>query len=184
MTNSPRSTPRWIVARLGEDLNWWIDQTSDELGTEPGRLGLLDPTQVAHLMQALDGYRPYGLDPEQVSQAFQTYSIESELDDQRVRVSRCDESIYNTSEKLFAFPLDEEEGTGPYAKLLVSLSAARIRMLNRTHDYAHACTEDEMYEELDATDSDRFFSDESLHPFEEISEILQWKPAEWDDPES
>jgi hypothetical protein len=38
-----------------------------------------------------------------------------------------------------------------------------------------------MREELDALDRDRYFSSENIHCFEQINEILQWSPAEWDE---
>ena len=41
-----------------------------------------------------------------------------------------------------------------------------------------------MCNEVNALDSDRYFCDEALHAFDEINEILCWKPAEWDDIES
>ena len=43
------------------------------------------------------------------------------------------------------------------------------------------CTEDEMFAELEALDAERYFNDEVIHCFEQLNEILEWKPAEWDD---
>lgn len=184
MTEDPHTTPRWIVAILRDDFNWWTEQTSEEMGVPRMQQGLLDPGQIAHLTRELDAYREYGIDPEVFTNAFQTYRIESELDDQRVRLTRSDENIYNTGEKLFALPLGNEEGSGAYFRLVDMLSVARVQMLNRTHHYVRDCTEEDMYQELNAIDADRFFSDQSLHVFEELNEILQWRPAEWEDSES
>jgi hypothetical protein len=82
---------------------------------------------------------------------------------------------------VFAVPIVGEDGGGPYYDFLEALSAARVRMLNATHHYAQPCTELEMFEELDGLDHDRYFSMESIHAFDEINEILQWSPAEWDE---
>ena len=40
---------------------------------------------------------------------------------------------------------------------------------------------DEMEDELRALDADRYFSDDTIHVFDELTEILDWSPAEWDD---
>lgn len=181
---TPQETrPEWLVVRLEDDLHWWMEESSQELPSVTRERGLLDPRQVAHLTQTLDGYRAYGFRPELLADAFQAYAIESELSDGRVRLRLVDESIYNTSEQLFALPLVAEEGAGRYSEFLEALAAARIRLLNSTHEYARDCAEDDMYEELDALENDRFFSAETVHAFVEITEILEWKPAEWDDPE-
>ena len=42
----------------------------------------------------------------------------------------------------------------------------------------------EREKELDTLDRDRYFALENIHTFDEINEILQWRPAEWDDSSS
>jgi hypothetical protein len=37
-----------------------------------------------------------------------------------------------------------------------------------------------MQEELETLDHDRYFNGDSLHVFDEINQILEWQPAEWD----
>ena len=172
------------MARLGEDLNWWLADSLEVPEVELAPHAVLDPRQVAHLTQVLDQYRPYGFRPEALTDAFATYTADAELDDQRVRLVASAENIYNTSEQLFALPLYEEEGSGPYYRLLDLLSRARVRLLNQTRRYAHECTVEEMCEEVNGLDSDRYFCDEDIHAFDEINEILEWKPAEWDESES
>ncbi len=181
MADPTQTPPQWITVRLGDDLNWWVESTSD--GPTAGDLvhGVLDPRQVAHLTQALDVYRPYGFRPEQFAEAFQVYLPESELEENQLRLVSANDTIYNTAEKLFAMPHTQSDGEGIYEAFLESLAAAHIRLLNSTHDYVQDCTEEDMFDELDAVDNDRYFSAEQLHVFDEISEILHWKPAEWDD---
>lgn len=176
--------PEWIIVRLEDDLHWWMKEGSQDLPSVTAERGLLDPRQVAHLTQVLDAYRGYGFRPQLLAEAFQAYAVEAELADGRARLRRVDESIYNTSEQLFALPLVGEEGSGRYSEFLDALAAARIQLLNSTHQYVRECSAEEMYEELDALDNDRYFNTDTLHAFVEISEILEWKPAEWDDPES
>jgi len=180
-----RPTPlRWITVRLGDDFNWWLQDTSAELTADTRGRGILDPRQVAHLIEALDEYRPYGLRPKSLAEAFQLFELESEISEGVLRLAATDASVFAEGAQLFALPLIADEGEGPYYDLLDAIGAARIRKINATHHYARDCTEDEMQEELGALDADRYFADESIHAFDEISEILEWSPAEWDDSSS
>jgi hypothetical protein len=83
-------------------------------------------------------------------------------------------------------PLDIEqelEENGSYPEFLEQLERWRVRHLNRTRHYAKDVDEFEMEDELRTADTDRYFSGEAAHVFEEIREILEWAPAEWDDSE-
>jgi hypothetical protein len=177
-----QTPPRWIVVRLGADQNWWLDETSDQPQPAMPARGVLNPEQVAHLIEALDEYRAHGYRSEQFESAFQAFALQSELSDGRLRLAATNENIFDTAAQLFALPVINEDGTGAYSDLLEAIGAARIRKLNATHHYARNATELEMFEELDALDADRYFSDEDIHVFDEISEILEWSPAEWDEP--
>lgn len=182
---TPEDTgPRWITVRLGEDFNWWLHDTSDERPAQTHVAGILDPRQVAHLIEALDSYLGHGLSRRQVAAAFQSFRMESELEEGVLRLAATKASLLEEPGQLFAVPRLKEEGSGPYYDFLNALSGARVRYLNATHHYARACTEDEMQDELDTLDSDRYFGAEAIHPFDEINEILEWSPAEWDDAET
>jgi len=184
MAQEKPTPPKWIVARLGADLNWWLDETSTDIyWGEHGR-GLLDPRQVAFLAEAVDEYLPFGLSRPVLDAAFQLYEVASELDDDRLRLAPVDHADFTAGEQLFALPLIDDDETGDYYDFLDAISLARIRKLNATHHYARDCTEYEMQEELDALDRDRYIAAENIHSFDEISEILQWSPAEWDEPGS
>lgn len=173
--------PRWIIVRLSDDLNWWLDEASDEIYWAVGGRSILDPHQVNHLIEVLDQYRLYGFRREQLASAFQVFAMQSELSDGRLRLAPTNESLFDTGGQLFALPLIAEEGTGAFYDLLDAIGDARVRLLNATHHYVRDCTDLDMYEELDALDQDRFFSAESIHAFDEITEILEWSPAEWED---
>jgi hypothetical protein len=183
MTKGKPTPPQWIVARLGDDMNWWLAESSiDIYWGESGR-GLLDPRQVAYLSEMLDEYQPYGFRRQLLNDAFQLFQLESELDDDRLRLAPADQDEFDAGgDQIFALPLIDDEETGPYCDLLDAISAARIRKLNATHDYVSDCTEMEMQEELDALDRDRYLASENIHCFDEMNEILQWSPAEWDEP--
>lgn len=181
MKTDPSETPRWIAARLGEDFNWWLDQTSESFQPDGRHCGLLDPKQVSHLLETLQEYRPYGFRQQQLVNAFQVFRLESEIAEDHLRLASTDESIYKATKETFALPILGQDGEGPYHDFLDALSAARIGRLNATHQYVKECTELDMNEELNALDTDRYLGSESIHAFDEIIEILQWSPAEWDD---
>jgi hypothetical protein len=184
MTTGKPTPPQWIIAGLGADSNWWlVEASSDAYPSETPR-GLLDPRQLSYLLELLDEYQPYGYRRQLLSAAFQLFQAESELDDDRLRLAPVSGDLFDSSGRLFALPLVGDEGTGPYYEFIDAITTARIRRLNTTHHYACACTDLEMQEELDALDRDRYFASENIHCFDEINEILQWSPAEWDDSSS
>jgi hypothetical protein len=175
------SAPQRITAKLGEDFNWWIASTD---GDAPHAQGVLDPRQVAHLVQTLAEYRRFGYPPEQLAGAFQAYRLDAEISEGEVRLAAADQNLLEEAGELFALPLVGDEQDGPYFDFVEAVRAARIRQLNATHRFAHECTVDEMTEELDLLDTDRYFSEETIHAFNELNEILEWSPAEWDESSS
>jgi hypothetical protein len=174
------NAPQRITARIGDDLNWWIESADGKTYAR----GVLDPRQVAHLVQTLDEYRRFGYRPEQVAGAFQAYRLDAEISEGVVRLALVDESVFEEVGEYFALPVLDSEESGPYFEFLDAISAARIRRLNATHHYARNCTADEMIEELNALESDRYFSEDTIHAFDELNEILEWSPAEWDESSS
>jgi len=157
---------QWIVVRLGDDLNWWLDQTSDDIQPARDSRGVLD--------------RAFGLHQKHIDNAFHLFALESEVADGALRLAPAGETLLTAGPDMFAVPNITGEDEGPYYTFLEAVSAARIRRLNATHRYTQPCTEFEMHEELDAIDSDRYFGNESIHTFDEINEMLEWSPAEWD----
>jgi hypothetical protein len=183
----PLSTqePQQIIVRLGEDFNWWLSPTPGEAPiAAPLNRGVLDPRQVRHLIEQLEEYRADGVTPEEFAQAFQFYAVDAELAEGILQLERSAPDLPGEGGDLFALPVVDEDGDGRYVDFLDALSEAHVRKLNATHHYARPCTADEMRDELEAVDRDRFFSAEIIHVFEEINQILEWRPAEWDDPES
>lgn len=169
--------PQWIVARLGEDFNWWVESTSLDVQPPKANRAVLDPRQVAHLVQLLEDYRPHGFQRELLDAAFTWLTLENEIEEGRVRLARND----GETAELFALPVIDADGDGPYYDFLDAVIAARVRHLNATHGYLTDCTAEELTAEVELLAADRYFSDESRHCFDEINEILEWEPAEWDD---
>jgi len=97
------------------------------------------------------------------------FQLESELDDDRLRLAPVDQGEFTAGEQLFALPLIDDDETGAYYDFIDAISAAHIRKLNATHDYVRDCTELEMQEELDALDRDRYVAAENIHCFDAIN---------------
>lgn len=180
------SLPRWLIIELGEDLNWWVVETSKSRHPAPFDQGVLDPRQVAYLVSTLAEYQPLGYRPEQLAAAFRVYERQAEAGNGRLRLVASQQDITAAAAvELFALPVPpDDDGGGAYFTLLEMLTTARIRHLNATHAYAAPCTTDEMFDELDAVNADRYFGGVVQHVFDEINEILEWRPAEWSDPDS
>ena len=126
-------------------------------------------------------YQSHGLRLRQFNDAFRPYALAGELGEGLVRLEAVRASLLDDPE-LFAWPVREADGEGPYADFLDALVAARVRQLNATHQYARNCVVEDLREELDSLDHDRYFSTEAIHPFDELTEILDWHPADWDEP--
>ncbi len=166
-----------LVVRLGEDFNWWLAPATDPTIARVAQHGVLDPRQVRELLEQLPQYHVHGLDPQWFDRAFRLFAMDAEIGEGSLRLVASDKGG-----EAFALPVLDEDGDGPYQDFLDALAVARVRCLNAERHYARACTVDEMWEELDALDRDRYFSAEIIHAFDQINEILQWSPAEWDQP--
>lgn len=164
-----------ITVRLGEDLNWWV-QSNGDTGVAQG---VLDPRQVTHLKDVLDAYRPFGYQPQWFAAAFWWYRLDTELPEGRLRLVAAEDEA-----GVFALPMTGGDEESPYLEFLEAIRDARVRKLNAENHYIRDCTEEEMIEELSLIDADRYFSADVIHVFNEISEILEWSPAQWDDSSS
>lgn len=177
------NAPSHITVRLGEDFNWWV-QIAEPTESAPPLRGVLDPRQLAHLNETFDSYRAYGFRPQLFADAFQAYRADAEISEGVLRLVATDLTVLEEGEELFALPVSSDDDDGPYSELLGAIAAARVRKLNATQHFARNCTEDEMVQELELIDTDRYFSDDTIHVFDELNEILNWSPAEWDESSS
>src|SRR5258708_14788985 len=94
--------PQWIVARLGDDFNWSLESTSDDDQPPVGNRSVLDPRQVAHLVQELEEYRPHGLRRQLLDDAFTLFTLESEIEEGRVRLAPSEGEAVGDGAELFA----------------------------------------------------------------------------------
>jgi hypothetical protein len=124
------STLSWCNVRLGDDHNWWVNETSDPVRWDVDGLSIIDPRQVTHLIELVEPLRDYGFDQEMFDAAFIPFRIEKDLGSGKVRLKRVKESIVESDDKLFALADTLDEENGPYADLLDHLTRCRVKMLN------------------------------------------------------
>jgi len=172
----PRAKLEWCVVHLGEDLNWWVDETSDEIHWDVDALGIIDPRQLGHVMDLLEALREYGYDPESAENAFFTFRIDKEVKSNKVRLVRLNESLFETEEQVFALPDMTDEEKGAYADFLDQISKARVKMLNDLIEFDQNLTVDELEEAIRERQNADYFEGRSVHPFNEITAILEYVP--------
>ena len=172
--------PQWIVVRLGNDLNWWVEKASEDIYWPSGGLSVLDPGQFRDIAERLEVYRDVGFQRATLKKAFVLFTPEVEMAEGRLRLKIALQPGEDGGEKLFALPLFKDEEQSAFRDLVDNLIEMRVKLLNKTHHYVHAVDEMDLEEELLAKLNDRYFNGGNLHCYDEINEILSWSPAEWD----
>ncbi len=174
------STLSWCNVRLGDDPNWWVNETSDPVRWDVDGLSIVDPRQVAHLIELVDSLRDYGFDQEMFDAAFIPFRIEKDLGNGKVRLKRVKESIVESDDKLFALADTLDEENGPYADLLDHLTRCRVKMLNDLFKFESKLSVDEVEDEIREDQNSSFIEGKAVHTFEELTAILDFMPAGYD----
>ncbi len=174
------ATLDWCIVRLGDDHNWWVDETSDPVRWDVDGLSIVDPRQVGHLVELVDPLRDYGFDQDAFESAFIPFRIEKDLGNGKVRLKRVKESIFESEEKLFALPDILDEENGPYADLLDHLTKCRVKLLNDLFTFETKLSVDEVEDEIREDQNSSFMHGKAVHTFEEITSILDYMPAGYD----
>jgi hypothetical protein len=174
------ATLDWCIVRLGEDHNWWVDEVSDPVRWDVDGLSIIDPRQMAHLIELVEPLRDYGLNQDVMEAAFIPFRIEKEAGAQRVRLKRVKDSFFESEEKLFALADILDEENGPYADLLDHLTRCRVKMLNDIFKFESKLTVDEVEDEIREDQNASFIEGKAIHTFEEICAILDYVPAGWE----
>jgi hypothetical protein len=170
----------WCIVRLGEDHNWWVSEVSDPVRWDVDGLSIIDPRQVAHLLELIEPLRDYAFDQDIMEAAFISFRIEKDLGEGRVRLKRVKESIFESDEKLFVLPDVIDEENGPFADLLDHLTKLRVKMLNDLFDFESKLTVDEVEDELREDQNTSFIEGKAVHTFDEIIAILDYVPTGWE----
>ena len=174
------TTLDWCIVRLGEDHNWWVSEVSDPVRWDVDGLSIIDPRQVAHLLELIEPLRDYAFDQDIMEAAFICFRIEKDLGEGRVRLKRVKDSIFESDEKLFVLADVIDDENGPFADLLDHLTRLRVKMLNDLFDFESKLTVDEVEDELREDQNTSFIEGKAVHTFEEITAILDYVPTGWD----
>ena len=177
-----KGTPQleWCIVRLGEDHNWWIDEVSDPVHWDVDGLSIVDPRQVAHIIDLIDPLREFGFDPDVFERAFIPFRITKDLGKGRVRLARTKEPLLESDEKLFALPDIIDEENGPYADFLDHITRMRVKLLNDLFNFEEKLTVDEVEDQLREAQNSDFIEGKAVHLFSEITAILEFVPAGWE----
>lgn len=184
----PKSSTKltWCKARLGEDMNWWIDEISDPVHWDVDGLGIIDPRQFQHIVDLLEPLGDYGLQTDLVEDAFYTFGIDVIEKDKSVRLKRVKDSILDSDDQLFALPDVIDDEKGPFADLIDHVTKLRIKMLNDLIDFKQQLTIEELEEEIREAQNSDYMEGRATHFFTELTSILEYVPEgfELDEDES
>lgn len=168
----------WCTIRLKKDTNrWWVKENSDPKHYEPDGLGILDPYQLPWVLDNLDPLREYGLSNEIIEAAFVPFQIHSIEKDETVRLARVAEHILDSEELLFALPNIKDGEKGSYADFLEHITRLRVKFINDTIKLEQKLTIEDVDEQLGDMRNQALIEGRDIHPFEEITDILEFVPA-------
>jgi len=170
----------WCVVRLGEDMNWWVAEVSDDIHWDVDGLSIVDPKQMAHLIELVEPLRDYNFDQDLLESAFIAFRIDKDLGKGHIRLVRSKESFVDAEDPLFGLPDLVDEENGPYAEFLNHITKARVAMLNDLIDFEQKLTIDEVEESIREEQNNRFIEGRAVHVFEEVTSILDYVPAGWE----
>jgi hypothetical protein len=177
------STLDWCVVRLGEDLNWWVEEVSDTVRWDTDGLSIVDPRQLDHMVELIEPLRDYGFDPDVMEAAFIPFRIDKDLGKNRVRIVRVKFPILESEEKLFALPDILDDENSPYADFLDHITRLRVKMLNDLFDFEQKLTVDEVEDEIREENNADFMEGKAIHIYNEIVGVLDYMPAGWESDE-
>jgi hypothetical protein len=171
----------WCIVRLGEDHNWWVDEVSDPVRWDTDGLSIIDPRQIAHLIDLCEPLRDYGFDQDLFEAALIPFRIEKEAGKLRIRLKRVKDSVFDSEEKLFVLADVVDDENGPFADLLDHLTRCRVKLLNDVFKFEAKLTVDEVEEELREEQNASFIEGKAVHVFDELCGILDYTPAGFDE---
>lgn len=166
---------------MGTDSNWWVNEVSDPVHWDTDGLAILDPRQIAYVIELCEPLREYGFDLDLFEEAFFTFRIDKEVKDGQIRLIRMRDNLLTTEEKLFALPDILNEDKGPYAELLDQIVRARVKLLNDTLDLEHPVTIDDLEEIVNERATADFSEGRNTHIFLELLSVLEYVPEGFED---
>ncbi len=168
----------WCTIRNNKEKGtWWVKENSDPKHYEPDGLGILDPYQLPWILDMMDPLREYGLSNEILEAAFVPFQVHSISDkDEIVRLARVAEHILDSEEQLFALPNVKDGDKGSYADFLEHIMRLRVKLINDTIKLEQKLTVEDVDEQLSELRNQAMIEGRDIHPFEEITDILEFVP--------
>lgn len=173
-TSSPNLT--WCNIRLGKDMNWWVEEISDAIHWDVDGLSIIDPRQMAHILDLMDPLREYGLRTDIIEQAFYKFGIDKEISKGKVHLARLNGGFAGDDEPFFALPDVIDEEKGPYADFLNHITILRVKLLNDLIEFEQKFTVEELEDTLREQQNNDFMEGRATHAFNEICDILEYVP--------
>ena len=170
----------WCIVRLGSDYNWWVQEVSDEIHWDIDCLSILDPKQVAYLVELTDDLKDYGFSPDILDHAFFRFKIDKKIGENLVRLVRTEQSLMDCEEPLFALPDVIDEEKGPYVDFVEHITKLRAKLLNDSIDFKQNISAEEISDELAEKYRLEYFEGTSLHAYRELTDILEYVPEGFD----
>ncbi|MEM9159172.1 MAG: hypothetical protein AAGB46_08995 [Verrucomicrobiota bacterium] len=177
---SAKNHIEWCSVRLGEDLNWWVKEVSDDVHWDVDGLSIVDPRQISHIIDLTEPLREYNFDQDLLDAAFIPFRIEKDLGDGIIRLVRSKESFFDSEDPLFGLPDIVDEENGPYADFLNHITKIRVNLLNDMIDFEQQLTIDEVEEQIREEENNSFIEGRAMHLFNEVTSILDYVPAGWE----
>ena len=166
----------WCLAKIGEDMNWWVTEVSDPIRWDVDGLGIVDPKQMSYILEQCDALREYGFDADVVDQAFISFKIDAEAKKEQVRLVHTMESLLEDDNFHFGLPDSIDEEKGPYADFLDQITRFRVKMLNDLIEFDQNLTVDELEDEIRERQNQEYMEGNAVHPFNEVVSILEYVP--------
>lgn len=155
---------------------WWVTETSDPKHYDPDGLGILDPYQFPWILDMMDPLREYGLSNEILEAAFVPFQPVELKKDGTAHLHRVAEHILDSEEMLFALPNIKDGDKGAYADFLEHIMRLRVKLINDTIKLEQKLTVEDVDEQLSELRNQALIEGRQIHPFDEITDILEFVP--------
>ena len=166
---------KWCKIRLGNDLNWWVTETSDKVNWDSDGLSVIDPKQASHMLETLQGLKEYGLQDSIVENAFFTFAIDSR-NKSDVKITYVPASVFD-DEQYFLLPNNLDDESSPYAEFLDHITSLQVKMLNDCFKFEEKLTIEDLEDEIREKYHNDYMEGKAIHVFTEVMDILEYVPA-------
>lgn len=166
----------WCIVRLGNDYNWWVKEISDSIHWDLDCLSILDPKQVAYILDLTEDLKEYGFSSDMLDRTFFRFKIDKRIDENLVRLVRTEQSLLDNDEPLFALPDVIDEEKGPYVDFIETLTKLRVKLLNDSIDFEKSLSAEEITDELNEKYRQEYFEGAAIHTYRELIDILEYVP--------